>query len=66
MADDATAIVTWPVDVWFDGARTRVVTLDFGGRDIRTITLDPFGRFPDGDLSDNTWPRTAMPESGRD
>jgi hypothetical protein len=66
MVDDTTAIVTWPVDVWFDGERTRVVTLDFGGRDIRTITLDPFGRFPDGDPNDNTWPRAAMPESGRD
>ena len=51
------AIVTWPVDVWFGGSKTFVGTLDFGGRAIRKITLDPFGRFPDKDVSDNIWPR---------
>jgi len=51
------AIVTWPVNVWFGGSRTFVGTLDFGGRAIRKITLDPFGRFPDKDATDNTWPR---------
>ena len=28
------AIVTWPVDVWFDGQRTFEAELDFGGRRI--------------------------------
>ena len=51
------AIVTWPVNVWFNGSKTFVATLDFGGRAIRKITLDPFGRFPDRDASDNVWPR---------
>jgi hypothetical protein len=51
------AIVTWPVNVWFGGSKTFLATLDFGGRAIRKITLDPFGRFPDKDVSDNGWPR---------
>jgi hypothetical protein len=51
------AIVTWPVNVWFTGSRTFNATLDFGGRAIRKITLDPFGRFPDTDPSDNVWPK---------
>jgi hypothetical protein len=51
------AIVTWPVNVWFGGSKTFVGTLDFGGRPIRKITLDPFGRFPDRDPKDNVWPR---------
>jgi len=51
------AIVTWPVNVWFGGSRTFLATLDFGGRAIRKITLDPFGRFPDKDTADNVWPR---------
>ena len=32
MVDDTTAIVTWPVDVWFNGSRTFQAVLDFGGR----------------------------------
>jgi len=59
MVDDTTAIVTWPVDVWFDGSRTFEAELNFGGRQIEQITLDPKGRFPDGDTSDNVWPREA-------
>ena len=51
------AIVTWPVNVWFNGSKTFVAALDFGGRAIRKITLDPFGRFPDKDATDNVWPR---------
>jgi hypothetical protein len=51
------AIVTWPVNVWFGGSKTFVGPLDFGGRAIRKITLDPFGRFPDKDPKDNVWPR---------
>ena len=54
---DTAAIVTWPVNVWFGGSRTFAATLDFGGRAIRRITLDPFGRFPDRDPSDNVWPK---------
>jgi hypothetical protein len=51
------AIVTWPVNVWFSGNKSFVAALDFGGRAIRKITLDPFGRFPDKDTTDNVWPR---------
>jgi hypothetical protein len=57
MLDERTAIVSWPVDVWFIGNRTFQATLDFGGRSIESITLDPDGRFPDRDASDNVWPR---------
>lgn len=56
MTDSVTAIVTWPVDVWFTGSRTFRATLDFG-RPIQSITLDPFRRFPDRDSRDNVWPR---------
>ncbi|HEX6964837.1 MAG TPA: M1 family metallopeptidase [Gemmatimonadaceae bacterium] len=59
MRDSVTAIVTYPVDVWFSGNRTFAATLDFGGRKIEKITLDPDGRFPDRDASDNVWPRSA-------
>ncbi|HEX6557880.1 MAG TPA: M1 family metallopeptidase [Longimicrobiales bacterium] len=61
MADSVTAIVRYPVDVWFNGSRTFNAALDFGGRGIEKITLDPFGRFPDRDPSDNVWPRSAAP-----
>jgi hypothetical protein len=57
MIDDRTAIVTWPVDVWFAGSRTYQAVLDFGGRAIERVTFDPFGRFPDRDPADNVWPR---------
>jgi hypothetical protein len=57
MVDATTAVVTWPVDVWFDGRRTFDAVLDFGGRRIERITLDPRARFPDRDPSDNVWPR---------
>ncbi|HEX9887609.1 MAG TPA: M1 family metallopeptidase [Longimicrobiales bacterium] len=57
MVDDRIAVVTWPVDVWFSGSRTFQAELDFGGRAIEAIMLDPRGRFPDRDPSDNTWPR---------
>jgi hypothetical protein len=57
MVDDVTAIVTYPVDVWFGGSRSFVAELDFGGRAIERITLDPRRRFPDRDPSDNIWPR---------
>jgi hypothetical protein len=57
MADSATAIVTWPVDVWFAGSRTFRAELNFGPRPIQRIILDPKCRFPDGDVRDNMWPR---------
>jgi hypothetical protein len=53
------ALVTWPVDVWFSGARTFQAVLDFGGRQITSIQLDPACRFPDRDPSDNVWPKGA-------
>jgi len=59
MADSITAIVTYPVDVWFGGSRTFKAMLDFGARKVEKITLDPFGRFPDRDSTDNVWPRTT-------
>ncbi len=54
---DGTVLVTWPVDVWFSGNRTFDAHLEFGARAIEKITLDPGGRFPDGDPADNVWPR---------
>jgi hypothetical protein len=51
------AIVTWPVDVWFAGNRDFQAKLLFGDRAIKKITLDPAGRFPDASKSDNVWPR---------
>jgi len=59
MVDANTAIVTYPVDVWFPGNRTFNASLDFGGRAITRITLDPNGRFPDRDPADNVWPRAG-------
>ena len=52
-----TVTFTWPADVWFGGSRTYAAVLDVGGRRITRIILDPAGRFPDRDPSDNTWPR---------
>jgi hypothetical protein len=64
MVDATSAIVTWPVDVWFNGSRTFQAALDFGGRPITTITLDPACRFPDRNPADNAWPKTAPAASG--
>jgi hypothetical protein len=61
MLDSVTAVVTYPVDVWFAGSRTFGARLDFGARRIEKITLDPFGRFPDRDTTDNEWPRAGTP-----
>ena len=61
VVDDTTAIVTWPVDVWFNGSRTFDATLDFGGRAITAITLDPGCRFPDRAPIDNVWPAGGKP-----
>lgn len=59
MQDDGSAIVTWPVDVWFDGNREFQAVLTFPGRQIKKITLDPNNRFPDRNPGDNTWQPTA-------
>ena len=52
------ALLTIPVDVWFNGSRTYRTVLDFG-RTITKIQLDPMCRFPDRDTSDNGWPRAT-------
>ena len=57
MLDATTALVTWPVDVWFAGSKTFRAELDFGGRAIEQIQLDPARRFPDRNPADNVWPR---------
>jgi hypothetical protein len=57
MIDDGTAVVTFPVDVWFDGRRSYDAVLDFGARKVESVTFDACGRFPDRDASDNVWPR---------
>jgi aminopeptidase N len=62
MTDSVTAIVTWPVDVWFAGSRTFNAPLTFGARKIEKITLDPMKRFPDKIVTDNVWPRAASVE----
>ncbi len=61
--DDRTVDVRYPVDVWFSGSRTFQADLDFGSRQITKITLDPHCRFPDNDVSDNFWPRSAAPQA---
>ena len=64
MLDDNTAMVTWPVDVWFNGNRTFQAVLDFG-RPITTVTFDPNCRFPDRDATDNVWPKGTANPCGR-
>ena len=59
MQDSVTAIVTFPVDVWFAGRRTFDAVLNFGNRPIEQVLFDPGCRFPDRDPSDNVWPRDA-------
>lgn len=59
--DDSTAIVTYPVEVWFGGSRTFEAHLDFGPRRIERIVLDPHCRFPDRVVQDNYWPRDTAP-----
>lgn len=56
MVDATTARLTWSEDVWFSGKRTFTTDLVFGGRKIEKITLDPGGRFPDRNVTDNVWP----------
>jgi hypothetical protein len=54
--DDRTLVVTYPVEVWFGGSKTFEAELPFEGITIESIQLDPHGRFPDRDPSDNVWP----------
>lgn len=63
MLDATTALVSWPVDVWFDGSRTFQAVLDFGGRAVERVTFDPSCRFPDEDPWDNLWPRDPEAEA---
>ena len=55
-ATSVTALVTYPVDVWFGGSRSFSAMLDFG-RPIARVTYDPKCRFPDREPADNVWPR---------
>ena len=57
MTDSATAVVSYPVDVWFAGSRTFKADLMFGGQKVTKVTLDPDGRFPDRNVADNVWPK---------
>ncbi len=61
VVDPQTALMKWPVDVWFNGNRTFRAAFDTGGRVIETITLDPACRFPDRDPNDNVWPALTPP-----
>jgi hypothetical protein len=61
--DANTAIVSYPVDVWFSGSRVFVANLNFAPRTISKITLDPNNRFPDKNASDNVWPRSGAPKT---
>jgi hypothetical protein len=54
-ADGTSQVYEFPVDVWFGGSRTWDAALETGGRVVRRIDLDPFGRFPDRDPADNVW-----------
>ena len=70
MIDSTSAVVTYPVDVWFNGSRTFQANLEFGGRGVEKVTLDPEGRFPDRDARDNVWSRASVggvtaPETSR-
>ncbi|SHO64545.1 M1 family metallopeptidase [Algoriphagus zhangzhouensis] len=45
---------SYPVDVWLDGKREYKVEIP-NLKSIKKITLDPHNRFPDKDVTDNTW-----------
>ena len=45
-------------ELYFKISNVFVDLLDFGGRPIEKITLDPRGRFPDRNAADNVWPRS--------
>jgi hypothetical protein len=58
-------VLTWPVDVWFAGAKRFTATIDVGGRAVTRVQLDPGCRFPDAKPGDNVWPRATSPAAGR-
>jgi hypothetical protein len=64
MLDERTAVVTWPVDVWFAGSRTFTAELDFGGRAVTRVVLDPDRRFPDANPEDNEWSCAVVTADG--
>lgn len=66
--DDGSVIVTWPVNVWFNGNREFQASLDFSGQQISKITLDPKRRFPDSKVADNVWEwkKNAWQQQGQD
>jgi hypothetical protein len=55
--DRRTLRVTYPVEVRFGASNLFHAELPFPGGTIESITLDPRGRFPDGDPQDNVWRR---------
>lgn len=63
LRDSVTAVVTYPVDVWFGGSRVFVADMAFGRRRVERIMLDPACRFPDRNPSDNQWvaPGSVVP-----
>jgi len=63
--DAHTERITYPVSIWFDGGRTVEVVLPVDPTGIVKITLDPKGRFPDKDPTDNEWPRMRPAGAGR-
>ena len=54
---DGTQRLTYGAQVWFGGSNTFDVVLPCSIDRIERLTLDPRGRFPDSDKSDNVWPR---------
>ncbi|MGE3618644.1 MAG: M1 family metallopeptidase [Gemmatimonadales bacterium] len=69
LIDDHTVRVVFPVDIWFNGARTFSAAFEFG-RPVERVTLDPDCRFPDRNPADNVWPAgdppaCATPRRGR-
>jgi hypothetical protein len=64
MQDSVTAVVTYPVDVWFAGKKSFDAVLDFGKRPIEQVLFDPGCRFPDRNPADNVWPRDVVATAG--
>jgi Peptidase family M1 domain len=52
--DGSDEVVDLPVEIWHQTSRWRA-GIDTGGRQIRSITLDPDVMLPDADRSNNTW-----------
>jgi hypothetical protein len=48
--------VTLPVEPWLEGKERQTVTVVLTGR-VRRVEIDPDGRFPDTDRSNNVWTR---------